>query len=145
MLAFQIQPHDTTPIYRQIVDQVQRRVSSGQWKAGDELPSVRALAALHTVNPMTISKAYALLEEQGWLERRRGLGMVVADRRATPTVDRWEQLMPTLEAAARQAGELGLKPEAVLKRLAHLMERRAEAQQQDPYPEGDTLPDQPAD
>jgi GntR family transcriptional regulator len=109
------------------------------------LPSVRALAALHTVNPMTISKAYALLEEQGWLERRRGLGMVVADRRATPTVDRWEQLMPTLEAAARQAGELGLKPEAVLKRLAHLMERRAEAQQQDPYPEGDTLPDQPAD
>jgi hypothetical protein len=53
--------------------------------------------------------------------------------------------MPTLEAAARQAGELGLKPEAVLKRLAHLMERRAEAQPQDPYPEMDPLPDQPAD
>jgi hypothetical protein len=53
--------------------------------------------------------------------------------------------MPTLEAAARQAGELGLKPEAVLKRLSHLMERRAEAQLQDPYPEMDPLPDQPAD
>ncbi len=121
MLTFQIQPHDTTPIYRQIVDQVQRRVSSGQWKAGDELPSVRALAALHTINPMTISKAYALLEEQGWLERRRGLGMVVAERRAAPPDTRWAQLMPTLEAAARQASELGLEPAAVLQRLAPLL------------------------
>lgn len=124
-LQFQIQPHDTTPIYRQIVDQVQRRVSSGQWRAGDELPSVRALAQLHTVNPMTISKAYALLEAQGWLERRRGLGMVIADRPAAVKIDRWDQLMPTLEAAARQSTELGLKPKEVLQRLGRLLDHEA--------------------
>ena len=63
-LRFDIQPSDSTPIYRQIVEQVQRRVRSGQWRAGEELPSVRAVALEHAINPMTVSKAYSLLEAE---------------------------------------------------------------------------------
>ena len=66
------------PIYRQIVDQVERAIASGQAKTGDELPSVRALAQAHAINSMTVSKAYSLLEAQGLLERRRGIGMLIA-------------------------------------------------------------------
>lgn len=113
---FDIQPHQATPIYRQVVEQVQRMVASGQLVPGDELPSVRAVAEAHAVNPMTVSKAYSLLEAQGLLERRRGLGMVVAEG-VTPAArpaDRLLLLQPTLDAAARQAAQLGIEPAAVL-------------------------------
>jgi GntR family transcriptional regulator len=63
------------PIYRQVIEQVKRRVAAGQLKAGDEIPSVRELAQALAVHPMTISKAYSLLESDGVLERRRGLSM----------------------------------------------------------------------
>ena len=114
---FDIQPNHATPIYRQVVEQVQRLIAGGQLRAGHELPSVRAVAERHAVNPMTISKAYSLLEAQGLLERRRGLGMVVAEA-ATPAragADRLALLEPALQAAAQQAQQLGVKPAQALK------------------------------
>jgi GntR family transcriptional regulator len=108
-MRFSIQPSASEPIYRQIVEQVRRHVTSGQWRAGEELPSVRALALEHAINPMTVSKAYSLLETEGLLERRRGMGMVVA---AVKPVNRTSQrlalLEPALRAAAQQARELDL-------------------------------------
>ncbi len=108
-MRFAIQVSSAEPIYRQIVEQVRRHVASGQWKAGDELPSVRALAVEHAINPMTVSKAYSLLEAEGLLERRRGLGMVIADvRPASRKAERLGLLEPALRAAAQQAKQLGL-------------------------------------
>ena len=85
-IRFDILPSDAVPIYRQIVEQVRRRIASGSLAAGEELPSVRALALEHAINPMTVSKAYSLLEAEGLLERRRGMGMVVAAVRPTRSV-----------------------------------------------------------
>lgn len=98
------------PIYRQLIEQVKRRVASGQLKAGDAIPSVRELAQTLAVHPMTISKAYSLLEMEGVLERRRGLSMIVAaqHRKAQPTADRVALLRPTLEKAAAEARQLEL-------------------------------------
>ncbi len=98
------------PIYRQLVEQVKRRVAAGQLKAGDEIPSVRELAQALAVHPMTISKAYSLLEAEGQLERRRGLSMVVAaqHRRAQSAATRVELLRPTLEKAAQESRQLEL-------------------------------------
>jgi GntR family transcriptional regulator len=75
---FILNPQSGIPIYRQIIDQVTRMVASGQLPPGSELPSVRELAVEHAVNPMTISKAYALLETEGVLIRQRGKPMQVA-------------------------------------------------------------------
>eukprot|EP00042_Codosiga_hollandica_P001839 m.11039 g.11039 ORF g.11039 m.11039 type:complete len:140 (-) comp14733_c0_seq1:94-513(-) len=115
-VPFDIQPHHATPIYRQVVEQVQRLVASGQLVAGDELPSVRTVAERHAVNPMTVSKAYSLLEAQGLLERRRGLGMVVAEgvQRTAKATDRIALLQPALDAVARHAVQLGITPAAAL-------------------------------
>jgi GntR family transcriptional regulator len=114
-MRFHINPSDAVPIYRQIVDQIRRQVASGQLRAGDELPSVRALAQEHAINPMTASKAYSLLEAEGLLERRRGMGMVVAEVRPVPrTRQRLSLLEPALRAAARQAAQLGLASDDAL-------------------------------
>ena len=50
------------------------------------MPSVRAFAEEHTINPMTVSKVYSLLGVEGWLERHRGVGMVVAAVRSVAVV-----------------------------------------------------------
>ena len=118
---FSIIPGSSDPIYRQLVDQVRRLVAGGQLAPGAALPSVRDVAQQLTVNPMTVSKAYGLLELEGVLDRRRGVGMVVADRTAgagegtaATAADRAALLRPTLERAAREARELELDPATVL-------------------------------
>lgn len=113
---FNIQPADTVPIYRQIVEQVRRAIAAGQLRPGDELPSVRTLALEHTINPMTASKAYSLLEAEGLLERQRGRSMVVAAvRPAARLADRMNLLQPLLDKAAQQARELNLSDEEALR------------------------------
>jgi len=110
---FVLKPQSGIPIYRQLIEQVTRLIAGGQLAAGTELPSVRELAELHTVNPMTISKAYALLESEGLLERQRGKPMRVAARRRNqaPLTQRLQQLEPAVRdvvLAARQL-EVGKK------------------------------------
>jgi len=107
---FSVVAGSAEPIYRQLVAQVRRCVAGGQLKAGDELPSVRDLAQALAVNPMTVSKAFGLLEAEGLLTRRRGLAMVIAEqhRRAQPAADRIDLLRPTLERAAQEVRQLQL-------------------------------------
>jgi GntR family transcriptional regulator len=111
--VFVLKPQSGIPIYRQLIEQITRLIAGGQLTAGTELPSVRELAELHTVNPMTISKAYALLESEGLLERQRGKPMRVAARRRNqaPLTQRLQQLEPAVRdvvLAARQL-EVGKK------------------------------------
>lgn len=120
---FQISTGSTEPIYRQLIEQVRRRIAGGQLKAGTEIPSVRELAEALAVNPMTISKAFNQLEAEGLLERRRGLPMVVAQqhRRALSAAERVALLRPTLERAATEARELELPEDTVLTLLKTLL------------------------
>lgn len=113
---FSINTGSPEPIYRQLMEQLRRRVAGGQLVAGQEIPSVRELAQALAVNPMTVSKAYSLLEAEGLLERRRGLGMVVAQqhRRAQSTAERIELLRPALEQAADAARQLELPADQAL-------------------------------
>jgi GntR family transcriptional regulator len=112
-MNFDITPTSPTPIYRQIVEQVRLLIASGQLRAGDELPSVRALALLHAINPMTVSKAYSLLEADKVLSRRRGVGMVVAETdQAAP--GKLALLRPALLAAAQIARQLHIDDAAAL-------------------------------
>ncbi|MDA3886597.1 MAG: GntR family transcriptional regulator [Candidatus Delongbacteria bacterium] len=123
-IYFQIHPSSGIPIYKQIVDQVERLVASGHLSPGDEIPSVRKVATHFEVNPMTVSKAYSTLEASNILERRRGKGMVVASSSEnTKTVkERMEFIKPNLEEIAEQAKQLGLPKEKVIELLSKLME-----------------------
>jgi GntR family transcriptional regulator len=121
-----INPGAAEPIYRQLIEQVKRRVAAGQLKAGDEIPSVRELAQALAVHPMTISKAYSMLEAEGVLERRRGLSMVVAQqhRKAQSAASRVELLRPTLEQAATESRQLELPDEAALRLFQQILADR---------------------
>ncbi|MEL7058566.1 MAG: GntR family transcriptional regulator [Acidobacteriota bacterium] len=75
----QIVTGDPRPVFRQIVDEVRRKIASGELAAGARLPSVRALAMQLTVNPNTVAKAYAELTAEGLAEARRGVGLFVLE------------------------------------------------------------------
>ncbi len=62
---FQIDKFGRTPIYEQIIEQAERLIASGVWKADDQLPSVRALSQELSINPNTMQKAFAELERRG--------------------------------------------------------------------------------
>ena len=111
---FSISTGSPDPIYRQLIEQVRRLVAAGMLAPGDTLPSVRDVAQALAVNPMTVSKAYNLLEMESVLERIRGQGMQVAQRRGRNKGEREALLRPALERAAREARELDLDDPTIL-------------------------------
>jgi GntR family transcriptional regulator len=122
---FSIATGSSEPIYRQLVEQVRRLAAAGQLQPGDEMPSVREIAQQLALNPMTVSKAYGLLEMEGMLARRRGMGMVVAERAAPAAeADRAALLRPTLERAALEARQLELDPDTVLTLFATILKEK---------------------
>lgn len=68
---------DDIPIYRQIKDRIIAAILDGSMKEGEAIPSVRSMAVLLQVNPLTVAKAYQELADEDIVERRRGLGMFV--------------------------------------------------------------------
>jgi GntR family transcriptional regulator len=119
---FSISTGAPDPIYRQLIEQVRRLIAAAVLKPGDILPSVRDVALALAVNPMTVSKAYNMLETEGLLSRARGIGMLVAERRSPVKHDREHLLRPTLERAAAEARQLELDPAAVITLFAKILE-----------------------
>lgn len=122
---FILNPQSGIPIYRQLTEQIRRMIAGGQLNAGDDLPSVRELAIEHAINPMTISKAYSLLEAEGLLVRLRGKPMQVAGVNALKqTVElRLTHLHPQLEHLVLAARQLEISDAALLAELKKYLEK----------------------
>lgn len=91
-------------------------MASGRLPAGEFLPSVRQTALELEINPMTVSKAYSLLERDGVVEFVRGQGMRVADGRAESNrslLERQKELVPLLRQVVAEAHLLALTPKQV--------------------------------
>lgn len=120
---FDLQPSSGTPIYRQIVEQVHAQIAGGHLAVGSLLPSVRTVAKQSDVNPMTVSKAYSLLEIEGAVERVRGQGMrVLAPQSESSLAERMEQLQEYIEPALHRAAQLGLSQENVRSVVERILE-----------------------
>jgi GntR family transcriptional regulator len=120
-MLLEINYHSGVPIYRQIIEQIQHQIMAGLLKEGQQLVSVRELAAKLSVNPMTISKAYAILESEGLVERSRGVGLFVAklpkDHKNRSQAAIIEELLKQAAVAAVQFGFSQEQISAMLVRL----------------------------
>jgi GntR family transcriptional regulator len=105
-MLLQIDHHSGQPIYRQVAEQIRRQILAGHLVEDEQLVSVRDLAGQLKVNPMTISKAYGLLETEGLLQRRRGVGLFIArvrpDQKSASKSQLLEQILAKAVAAAVQ-------------------------------------------
>ena len=71
--------NDTQPIFLQIRQRLIEMILKGTIPEGEALPSIRQIAMDLSVNPLTVTKAYELLVDLGVVEKKRGMGMYVAD------------------------------------------------------------------
>lgn len=117
-IKFSLDTVSGVPVYRQIIKQIENAVLSGRMKAGDKLPTIRALSVQLKINPNTIAKAYNELEIRGVVLTQVGSGTYISDK--CPTPDEYEHNKKILETAARflrEMNELGLNRDAVIKLL----------------------------
>jgi GntR family transcriptional regulator len=108
---------DARPMYLQLIEQVQQRIAVGDWPAGHELPSIRALAAETRVSVITIKRAYSELERAGLIVTRQGRGSFVAERAGLSLELRRQELDGQLAAAADLGRRLGLSADALAERM----------------------------
>lgn len=78
MLLLELPSDDPRPVYRQIVDEIQRAVAVEVMRPNEALPAARALAAELKVNINTVQQAYRVLAREGTVYVRRGLGTFVS-------------------------------------------------------------------
>jgi GntR family transcriptional regulator len=112
-----VDPGDGLPIYRQIVEQVKAAIAAGVLAEGDRLPSHRDLARDLVVAPLTIARAYDVLEREGFLERERGKGAFVAVPAKRAASQAAKQLNGRASALVRHAQALGLSRGEALRAL----------------------------
>ena len=70
------------PIYSQVIHLIKLEILSGRLGDGDQLPPIRELAKILKLNPNTVAKAYYTLEEEGFIESKRGSGNWVNYKKA---------------------------------------------------------------
>lgn len=118
-IYFQISVSSGVPIYRQIIDQVKLNIATNKFNDDDYLPSVRQVAKELEVNPMTVSKAYSILEKENVLEFVRGKGMKIqaSHYSGTEVKTREDELRPIMQEAVVKAKQLSLD----LEKTIHLM------------------------
>ena len=99
---------DTRPLYEQIVDKFQTLILKGVLEPNSRMPSVRSLAVELSINPNTIQKAYAMLEQQGYIYPVKGRGNFVADSTAL-VKQKKESLLEEMKRLVTGGKELGIR------------------------------------
>jgi GntR family transcriptional regulator len=124
----QISWNDTDPIYRQLFDRMIELLLDGIFVDGDALPSVRQIASDHRINPITVSKAYQMLVDDGLVEKRRGLGMFVVEGAAVrlASVERNKFLSEEWPRVCVKIERLGLSTTDLLADLVYSTHSAAE-------------------
>jgi GntR family transcriptional regulator len=69
---------DSRPMYLQIMEQIRQRVVLGDWKPGEQIPSIRAMAIALQISVITVKRAYLELEREGVIVTQHGKGSIVA-------------------------------------------------------------------
>ncbi len=107
---------EALPVFLQIAEGLEQQIISGSLPEGARAPSTSELVAFHKVNPATAAKGVKVLADLGLLEKRRGLGMFVADgaRQTLLAQRRGAFLAEFVRPLLAEASSLGMNADQVL-------------------------------
>jgi DNA-binding transcriptional regulator YhcF (GntR family) len=127
-MSKELDPKATIPLYHQLAELVERRISAGLLRYGERLPSVRKFATDMKVSPQTVMKALEVLEEKGLIRSEKGRGAFVNVK-----LDLAREEQKELENIARTAMiksiKLGFHPKDLINAIDGLVERGFELQE----------------
>ncbi|MCL1905721.1 MAG: GntR family transcriptional regulator [Clostridiales bacterium] len=118
-----------TPLYRQLVDNIEDAAARGFLPPDSQLPSVRSLAMELSINPNTIQRAYTELERRGVIYSLAGRGSFVCGSPAALLQAKRERLLSQLADHIREGLELGLTAEELLKTCHAAAQRTANSKE----------------
>jgi len=115
------------PLYQQIVNQVKQKIAVGEWVAGEEIPSIRQLAADLRVSVITVKRAYLEMEHAGLIVTQHGKGsFVAADVTAGPELFE-QEIDGHLEEVARLGTTMGMSEREIVSRLRKALDETENA------------------
>ena len=113
---FTINYQSPTPVYKQLYENVIRLVSFGALKPNDKLPPVRTLAGELGINPNTVSKAYSMLENDGYIYSAVGRGSFISENFESREAEKIE-VKKVIKNNLQTAFGFGVKRDEVLEIL----------------------------
>jgi len=109
-VSFTLDNANGSPIYRQIIQQIEYAILSGRMRPGDRLPTIRSLAVELKTNPNTIAKAYGELEIRGILATQVGSGTYISDKKPVVEDDSLNRkIREVLTRFAQEMRDLGVE------------------------------------
>ena len=108
MIPFHVELKPGAPIYEQIVYAATKSIISGQLRAGDDFPSVRALSKELKINPNTAHKVVSRLADAGLLEIRSGSVAIVAKHSPATKAEKTRLLERQFEELVVEGKRLGI-------------------------------------
>jgi GntR family transcriptional regulator len=108
--------NSNVPLRQQLAEQIVFLITTGQLRAGDALPSVRAVARQSKIHHNTVSEAYQELVRRGWLTHRRGSQLVVGTGSGTPS-DTLHSLDELINESIQRAKDMGYSLQALRQRV----------------------------
>lgn len=121
MALFELNENSSIPIWLQLKNRFIYLITSGYYKPGDKLPTVRGLAADIAVNYNTVSKVYMSLEQNGYIESIRRQGAFVLDVSGKPGVNISSTAEIVTQEYLKRCHELGMSLEDVEAQFAVCM------------------------
>ena len=115
---YSIDSRSAIPVYEQLKRQIVLQIVSGKLDEGEKLPSIRELAAAIKINPNTVAKTYRLLESDGFVTSRKGLGVFVSTGERELQSNRNGIFTELTDEYLSKAAALGLNAEEIMKGLA---------------------------
>lgn len=124
-LLIQLDFQADAPIYEQIVEQVRQRIAGGALQPGDQLPTVRQMAADLRVNFNTVARAYRMLDDAGLISTQQGRGTYILEPGDPQrhTLLREQILAELAQRSLREARQLGFSPDEIRQAMQDQIEK----------------------
>jgi GntR family transcriptional regulator len=106
-----------TPIYEQIILEIERYVALGILKPNEQLMSIREMATTLGINPNTVKKAYTELENKGVIVTISTKGTFVSDNINKVVDNKIEKIINEIRNNFEELEKLGISKEEIIKRL----------------------------
>ncbi|MDD3827706.1 MAG: GntR family transcriptional regulator [Anaerolineaceae bacterium] len=114
-MEIQIDLESGVPIYVQLVDRIKQMVVTGQLQPGQQLPTIRQLAADLRINYNTVGRAYSILDEEGIISTQQGRGTYITRRLDEGQLRklRLDKLRGMIGQAVQEARALGYEQQEI--------------------------------
>jgi GntR family transcriptional regulator len=129
-MDIQIDFESGVPIYMQLVDRIKQMVGSGQLQPGQQLPTMRQLAADLRINYNTVGRAYLILDQEGVISTQQGRGTYITSRLNEEQIQklRMDKLHSIIGEAIRDALVLGYSRQEIERIVEEQLAKRREPQ-----------------